>query len=235
MKIAPNSSQGKQSQGHIECRKDPSGTKKLRRTWLLLPVQHWETWTSTRDGRTQTGDARRRDGTTPNGGGDQKWTSPLMMVPQISRLEVPYLAEVMPVGVLNFPFPVAVFLCCCDRDFILLCLQDSKSEFLSSSYYKGLQREYQEGRQESCLSVTAEHSTHKVLPIQSSKYCKSAGVMSSMTPAEAGDVQEPHMCTSTSTKGNCSNKHHVVQRSRNGWKFSKWDKWQSIFSEVLHT
>lgn len=104
----------------------------------------------------------------------------------------------MPVRVLNFLFPVAVFLCCCDRGFILLCVQDSKSEFyqkwiLSSSYYKGLQSEHQEGRQESCLSVTAEHSTPKVLPSQSSKYCKSAGVMSSTTPAEAGDMQEPHV------------------------------------------
>lgn len=63
---------------------------------------------STRDGRTQNGDTRRRDGSTPNEGGDQKWTSPLMMVPQVSGLEIPYLAEVMPVGVLNFSFPVAV-------------------------------------------------------------------------------------------------------------------------------
>lgn len=113
--------------------------------------------------------ARRRNGSTPNEGGDQKWTSPLMMVPQVSRLEVPYLAEVMPVEVLNFSFPTAVFLCCCDRGFILLCVQDSKSEFLSSSYYKYLQREHQEGRQESCLSVTAKQSTPKVLPRQSSK------------------------------------------------------------------
>lgn len=44
---------------------------------------------STSDRRTQTGDARRRDGSTPNEGGDQKWTSPLMMVPQVSGLEIP--------------------------------------------------------------------------------------------------------------------------------------------------
>lgn len=56
IKIVPSSSQAKQSQGHIQCRKDPPGTEELGRAWLLLPVQHWETWT--RDGRTQTGDAR---------------------------------------------------------------------------------------------------------------------------------------------------------------------------------
>lgn len=115
------------------------------------------------------------DGSTPNEGGDPKGTSPLVMVPKISRLEVPYLAEVMPVRVLNFSFPVAVFSCCCYRGFIFLCVQDSKSEFLSSSYYKGLQREHQEGKQESCLSVTAifsyrqchRTSVPKALPCQS--------------------------------------------------------------------
>lgn len=37
----------------------------------------------------------------------------------------------------------AEFLCCCDRDFILLYMEDSKNEFLSSSYYKGLHRDHQ--------------------------------------------------------------------------------------------
>lgn len=106
--------------------------------------------------------------------------------------------------------------CCSDRGFIHLGVQDSKGEFLSSSYYKDLHRDRHEGGQESRLSVTAEHSTPPVLPSQPSKYCKNAGVMSYTSPAEAADMQEPHMCSSTSTKGNCSNKHHVVQSSSNG-------------------
>lgn len=142
---------------------------------------------------------------------------------KISRLEVPYLAEVMPVGGLNFSFPVAVFLCCCYRGFILLCVQDSKSEFFSSSYYKGLQREHQEGRQESCLSVTAIFSYRQCdrtfCPQSPSKpvfnILQEHRSEELWDPAEAGDMQE-HMCTSTSTKGNCSNKHQVVQCSRNG-------------------
>lgn len=35
IKTDPSSSQAKQSQGHIQCRKDPSGTEKLGRAQLL--------------------------------------------------------------------------------------------------------------------------------------------------------------------------------------------------------
>lgn len=57
---------------------------------------------------------------------------------------------------LNFSFPLAVFLHCCDRGFILLCLQDSEVEFLSSPCYKDLHKDNSEGKSQlqKCLNST---------------------------------------------------------------------------------
>lgn len=155
-----------QSQGYIQCRKDPSGKGLAAAPSSALgDLNKHQGWDNTYWG------CQKKKWLNTKWRRRSEWTSPLIMVPQISRLEevMPSVAEVMPVGVPNFSFPTAVFLCCCDRGFILLCVQDSKSELLRSSYYKCLKREHQEGRQESCLSVTAEHSTPEVLPRQSSK------------------------------------------------------------------
>lgn len=152
----------------------------------------------------------------------------------------PYLAEVMPVGSAEFLIPCcSIFMLRWQRLHPPVCAGQQKWTFIKLL----LQRltEGTPGRKTRIISkcdsnIQLQTAWQNILPpksFQASLQHVQEHRSEELWPLLGQVTCRNHTCTSTNTKGNCSNKHHVVQSSRNGWKFSKWDKWQSIFLKYI--